>query len=84
MSPEKDFTHLRDHVWGDLKERTLKKRDRLNTTGSQGEEYSKLEECVLEVLGTNSELVQGLPVREQWGDDVAPAAVQGSSKQSAR
>lgn len=66
MSAEKDHEHLRDHVWGDLKGRVLEKRDRLSRTGSQGEDYTKLEELVLDVVGRESALVEGLPVGEQW------------------
>jgi len=43
-----------------------KKRDRLARTGSQGEELTQLEKLVLEAIGPESAVVEGLPVQEQW------------------
>lgn len=68
MAKDKDYNHLRNHVWGDLKKRVVEKRDRLARTGSQGEELTPLEKLVLEAVGPESAVVEGLPVREQWGE----------------
>lgn len=70
VGADKDYTHLRNHVWGDLKQRTLATRDLLAKTGSQGGMYSKLDELVLNTIGVDSDIVDGIPgVEEQWSAD---------------
>ena len=62
VAADKDYDHLRNYVWGDMKKRAMEKRDRLARTYSQGEELTQLEKLVLEAIGPESAVVEGLPV----------------------
>jgi hypothetical protein len=77
VADERDYTHLRDHVWGDLRMKTLEKRDNLKKTGrGGGVRFSPLEEAVLDAIGDDSAIVQGLAVTEQWDSDSEVAIAQ--------
>jgi len=68
VSDKKDFTHLRDKVWPDLKMNALKKRDESQKTGAGSTQYSDLDDAVLSVIGHDSRLARGRDVPEQWDE----------------
>ncbi len=69
----KDYNGFRDKFWGNLKQQTMRKRDRKRPTGGSGGEeiiYTEVEERILDILGRNSAAVEGLDEEESaLGDE---------------
>lgn len=64
---DKQWFYLRDSIWPNIKNYTIKKRDAKNKTGAAGGvdvKYSKIDLKVLEILGVDSPVVEGLNIQE--------------------
>lgn len=65
----KDWTYVRDKVFGNIKEATIKKRDQRSQTGGGGDSdngYSEVDNAIFDIIGRNSAAINGLPVNQQW------------------
>ena len=74
----KSWEYLRDTAWNNLKKPTIQKFDKARQTGGEGNVWSRLSErdkLVAEILGKDSEYLNGIDVPESFEDEPDPSSV---------
>lgn len=80
LPPSKDWSYWRDTVWPNLRNATIRKRDLKRKTGASGGKENTLNEidlAVLDIIGKDSDVVDGLNVKETWECGSSNASLSG-------
>lgn len=78
----KTWSYARDKIYANLRDATIKKRDKKAQTGAAGGndlEYSEIDGLVLDIIGRNSPAVMGLPLNQQWDKEALVNPLDGRS-----